>query len=194
MSIISFKKISKIFQHFLYRQRAADKLTSNLDSIIGLCIKTNKRLWDLEDSARMVEFGSEHVATVKWEIDRNNMIRNDLIRQIDLKIVKQLEPVISGPDKEYHSETPGMMIDRLSILFIKQSVIRRLLSVIKEVDLKKEYTNKEKIILKQIEHLGGSVDVYLGKLAEKKITFEPQQPVKIYDDKRVKKYIKLLRD
>jgi hypothetical protein len=59
--------------------------------------------------------------------------------------------------------------------------------------LKKEYREKEDIISKQINHLGNFLDFYFNKLEHKEIFFEIQQPVKIYNNKRIKKYIKLLQ-
>ncbi len=71
---------------------------------------------------------------------------------------------------------------------------RDLLSVIKEEDLKKEYREKEEIILRQISHLDNFFDSYLNKLKNKEVFFETQQPIKIYNDTRIKKYIKLLQE
>ena len=153
----------------------------------------NQKLWDLEDSARMIEFGSEHVAITKREIDKSNQIRNDLIREIDTEIGNQMRVIPPNSQEQFYSESPGVIIDRLSILYIKLSVIKNLLLVIEEEDLKKEYREKEKIILGKINRLGNFLDSYINKLKDKEAFFEVQQPVKIYNDTRVKKYIKLLQ-
>jgi len=155
-------------------------------------METNLEQWGLEDSARMTELGSEHVAKTKQEIDKNNQIRNDLIREMDIEIAKQID-ISSGSQEQFYSESPGMIIDRLSILFIKLAVIRGLLLVIKENDLQEEYKEKENIILKQIDHIGKFLDAYFARLERKEVFFEVQQAVKIYNDERVRKYIKLLK-
>lgn len=194
-NMLNFKTISKIFSDFLDGTPTISNLKSEarLVYLIRLNIETNRKLWDLEDLARMAELGSEHVATTKQEINKNNQIRNDLIKKIDIEVTSQMEIVPSDSQKRFYSESPGMIIDRLAILFIKLSVIRELLSVIKEEGLKKEYREKEDIILKQINLLGNFLDSYFNKLKHKEIFFEIQQPVKIYNDTRIKKYIKLLQ-
>lgn len=191
--MINLKTISKIFSDFLDGTSIDSKSENPLDRLIRLNMETNQKLWDLEDSARMIELGSEHVATAKQEIDKNNQIRNNLIREMDAEIEKQIG-VSSGPQEQFYSESPGMIIDRLSILFIKLSVIRDLLLVIEEKDLQEEYREKEKIILTQIDHVGNFLESYFAKLARKEVFFEIQQPVKIYNDSRIRKYIKILKN
>jgi hypothetical protein len=191
--MLNLKTITKIFSDFLNYIPIPPESENPLDRLIRLNMETNQKLWNLEDSARMIELGSEHVSVAKQEIDKNNQIRNNLMREMDAEIEKKIG-VSSGPQEQFYSESPGMIIDRLSILFIKLSVIRDLLLVIEENDLQKEYREKEKIILTQIDHVGNFLDSYFGKLARKEVFFEIQQPVKIYNDDRIKKYIKILKN
>ena len=191
-NILNFKIISKIFSDFLDNPLAISEYKEKLNHLVRLNIKTNQELWNLEDSARMIELGSEHVAVAKREIDKNNQIRNDLIMEIDVEIANQIG-VSSGHQERFYSESPGMIIDRLAILFIKLSVIRDLLLVVKENDLQNEYKEKENIILKQMDRIGNFLDYYFTRLVHKEIFFEIQQPVKIYNDNRIRKYIKILK-
>jgi hypothetical protein len=85
-----------------------------------------------------------------------------------------------------------MIIDRLSIIFIKLFVVRQLISLIEKADLKSEYFEKEKLLLSQIENIGNFLDLYIERLIKKEVFFEIQQAVKIYNDKRVKKYIDVI--
>lgn len=189
----NFKIISKIFSDSLNGLSAVPESAEKLSNLVRLNIKTNRKLWDLEDSARMAELGPEHVATTKQEIDKNNQIRNDLITEMDIEIADQMG-VSSGSQEQFYSESPGMIIDRLAILFIKLSVIRDLLSVIKEKDLQEGYKEKESIILKQTDCLGNFLDSYFTRIEREEVFFEIQQPVKIYNDKRVRGYIKILKN
>src|SRR3989344_1960072 len=116
--MLNFKSISKIFITFLDGKKASQSKEA-INRLIRSCIATNKKLWDLEDSARMVERGSEHIVKAKQNIDRNNTIRNELIRKIDIEIAAQLDSSTASDKHRYSSETPGMIIDRLAILFIK---------------------------------------------------------------------------
>ncbi|MEK7088614.1 MAG: DUF4254 domain-containing protein [Patescibacteria group bacterium] len=190
--MVNLKIILKIFSDFLGGISITAESENPLDRLIRLNMETNRRLWNLEDSARMIELGLEHVATVKQEIDKNNQIRNNLIREMDVEIEKQIG-ISSGPQELFYSESPSIIIDRLSILFIKLSVIRDLLLVIREIDLMEEYKEKENIILRQIDNIGNFLDSYFVKLARKEVFFEIQQPVKIYNDNRIRKYIKILK-
>lgn len=194
-NMLNFKTISKIFSDFLDGTPTISNLKSEarLVYLIRLNIETNRKLWDLEDSARMAELGTEHVANTKQAIDKNNQIRNDLIGEIDTEITNQIQLVPLKSQEQFYSESPGMIIDRLAILYIKLSVIRDLSSLIKEAGLLEKCKAKENIILRQVDLLGNFLDSYFDKLKCKKVFFEIQQPVKIYNDKRIKKYIRILK-
>lgn len=191
MEIIDFKKISKIFSNFISKTSTNSAIKKKLYNLIKTSIDINQKLWNLEDSARMPDLGAKHVANVKQKIDKTNQIRNDLIRQIDTEIKKRIKSSISA--KQFYSESPGMIIDRIAILFIKLSVIERLLMIIKEKTLRQDYLNQKKMISKRIVRLGNFLDAYFIKIKQGKVSFEAQQPVKIYNDNRIKKYIKLLQ-
>lgn len=79
----------------------------------------NYELWHHEDNARRDDKGFEFVYKAKRKIDRCNQQRNDYMEKMDRYLVEQLHP---RQDKAvpFHSETPGMIIDRLSILALKR--------------------------------------------------------------------------
>ncbi len=185
---ITFSKISAIFSNFIKNPKV-DSTYDNVQKLVYLIIKINKTLWNLEDSARLSELGDKHVAEVKKNIDIYNQQRNDLIREIDT-VLRRLLDVSRGVKESFYSESPGMIIDRLSIIFIKLAVVQKIISVIREDDIKLEYLEKEKILVGQIESIGNFLDLYIERLLKKEVFFEIQQPVKIYNDTRVRKYIK----
>lgn len=185
---ITFSKISEIFYNFIKNPKTEDVYEDDFQKLVYLIIKINKTLWDLEDSARQSELGDSHVANTKKNIDTNNQKRNDLIREIDVLLYKLFD-VSRGERGSFYCESPGMIIDRLSIIFIKLSAVQKLVSLIEEVDLKTEYLEKERILMSQIENIGNFLDLYTERLLKKEVFFEIQQAVKIYNDKRVKKYI-----
>ena len=78
----------------------------------------NFQLWHEEDVARRDDLGFEAVYKAKRAIDRYNQERNNFIEEMDKAIVATLQPPASGCPR--NSETPGMMIDRLSILALKE--------------------------------------------------------------------------
>jgi hypothetical protein len=79
--------------------------------------RMNYEVWHAEDVARRDDLGPASVRDAKRTIDRCNQSRNDAIEQFDAWLLGQLPPV--RPDAPLHSETPGMIIDRLSILSLK---------------------------------------------------------------------------
>ncbi|ETO94499.1 DUF4254 domain-containing protein [Legionella oakridgensis] len=78
----------------------------------------NYQLWHAEDRARRDDMGFEFVYRAKREIDHYNQQRNNRMEAMDEWIFNQLRPS-QAPHCPVHSETPGMMIDRLSILALK---------------------------------------------------------------------------
>ena len=80
----------------------------------------NFELWHIEDEARSPLASDADLAQVKRRIDRTNQRRNDLAEQLDVALLGWLEarslPKSSAP---LHSESPGLIIDRLSILALK---------------------------------------------------------------------------
>ena len=82
----------------------------------------NFMLWHEEDIARRDDLGSERVHQAKRAIDHYNQQRNNFIEEMDKVLVADLQPAESGCPK--NSETPGMIIDRLSILALKEFHMR----------------------------------------------------------------------
>ncbi len=82
--------------------------------------QTNFELWHIEDEARSPAATDAALAGVKRRVDRVNQRRNDLAEQLDRALLAWLEPKgLPNPAAELHSESPGLMIDRLSILALK---------------------------------------------------------------------------
>ena len=78
----------------------------------------NFSLWHEEDVARRDDLGFEAVYRAKRAIDRFNQERNNFAEEMDKALVAALQPRESGCPR--NSETPGMIIDRLSILALKE--------------------------------------------------------------------------
>jgi Protein of unknown function (DUF4254) len=79
----------------------------------------NFTLWHAEDEARRPSANDAAIAAVKRQIDRVNQVRNDTTEKIDACLLESLGESATGTRGEQHSETPGMMIDRLSILSLR---------------------------------------------------------------------------
>jgi hypothetical protein len=82
--------------------------------------RANFELWHVEDEARAPGASDADLAGVKRRIDLTNQMRNDLAEQLDLFLLGWLAAQgLPKPDAELNSESPGLMIDRLSILALK---------------------------------------------------------------------------
>jgi hypothetical protein len=96
----------------------------SLEALVEAQHAANFALWHAEDEARRPSAGDAAIAAVKREIDRVNQVRNDTAEHIDAcllaslqKASRQYPSMMKRGDQ--HSETPGMMMDRLSILSLK---------------------------------------------------------------------------
>ncbi len=103
----------------LHAEGNAGRPVIHSDSLMKLVVeqhRANFDLWHEEDKARAPEAADAEIARVKHAIDGLNQRRNDLVEKIDLWLMEGLEQNGRAP---LHSETPGLMIDRLSILALK---------------------------------------------------------------------------
>ncbi|HWE84374.1 MAG TPA: DUF4254 domain-containing protein [Terracidiphilus sp.] len=82
--------------------------------------RANFDLWHIEDEARRPGAAPEEIAGVKRRIDTTNQTRNDLAERLDEALLQHLaERGLPSCDAPLHSESPGLIIDRLSILALK---------------------------------------------------------------------------
>jgi hypothetical protein len=82
--------------------------------------RSNFELWHIEDEARRPAASDGELAAVKRRIDQTNQLRNDLVEELDRFLLGWLEKrKLPSPKAPLHSETPGLIIDRLSILSMK---------------------------------------------------------------------------
>jgi len=82
--------------------------------------RANFDLWHIEDKARTPGASDRAIALVKQGVDVTNQLRNDLVEELDRAMMSWMEARgLPNPAAPLHSESPGMMIDRLSILALK---------------------------------------------------------------------------
>ncbi len=104
----------------LHRTENALEIATDTDDLMVLAAaqhRANFDLWHEEDKARDPQATDAEIAAVKHAIDGLNQQRNDLVEKMDESLLALAgEQNAKAP---LHSETPGMMIDRLSILALK---------------------------------------------------------------------------
>ncbi|MGC2581224.1 MAG: DUF4254 domain-containing protein [Acidobacteriaceae bacterium] len=86
--------------------------------------RANFDLWHTEDRARDPRASEHDIAEVKRTIDRYNQCRNDLAEECDAILLDQAAECLRpqggpAPTAPLSSESPGLIIDRLSILTLK---------------------------------------------------------------------------
>lgn len=141
----------------------------------------NFSLWHEEDIARCDHLGAERIQQAKRTIDGHNQRRNDLIEQMDRRIVSELQPRESGCP--FNSETPGMMIDRLSILSLKEYHMREEAD---RTDASDEHRTKcgtkLTVIQQQITDLGTALKDLLSEVEQGTRSFRVYFQFKMYND------------
>jgi hypothetical protein len=82
--------------------------------------RANFDLWHIEDEARAPGASDGALADVKRRIDTTNQLRNDRAENLDCLLMNWLaQRDLPNPSAALHSESPGPMIDRLSIQALK---------------------------------------------------------------------------
>ena len=146
--------------------------------------RENFNLWHEEDIARRDDLGAERVRQAKRNIDEFNQCRNDLVEQIDRHLAQELQPKEAGCP--FNSETPGMMIDRLSILALKEYHMRE--EAEREEageELRISCNAKLAVIKRQIADLSSALNQLLEEIRSGTRSFRVYFQFKMYNDEQL---------
>jgi len=124
------------------------------------------------------------VAAVKRAIDRWNQRRSDLIERIDETLLAQL-PTPDPARAEQHSETAGMMIDRLAILGLKIFHLSTLQARKRAVNIDQECAEKVALLEKQREDLAECFTRLIEDATAGRRYFKMYRQFKAYNDPRL---------
>jgi hypothetical protein len=103
-----------------HSQPAPDPKVLDFSGVVHALHQANFDLWHLEDEARAPHASDHEIAEIKRGIDRVNQRRNDLMERCDILLLEALAPHgLPAAEALLHSETPGLILDRLSILSLK---------------------------------------------------------------------------
>ena len=158
---------------------------TDFPSLVSTQHQVNFELWHQEDLARDPDVSDSKIAGVKRAIDVLNQRRNDLIEQLDQFLVNVLsrENVNATDQTELNSETPGSMIDRLSINALK---IYHMNEEIQREDAaeihRKKCFGKLSVLQEQREDLRQCLDKLLVDLSTGKKRLKVYQQMKMYND------------
>lgn len=142
----------------------------------------NYQLWHAEDRARRDDLGFEFVYHAKREIDYCNQQRNNRMEAMDEWLFHQLQPAPASACP-VHSETPGMMIDRLSIMALKAY---HMAIQVERTDVDEAHKNtclkKLRTIEEQQRQLQDCLQQFLQAISDKTRTFRVYHQFKMYND------------
>jgi hypothetical protein len=142
--------------------------------------RANFDLWHEEDQARDPQASPEKIVQIKRAIDRLNQRRNDLMERIDGMLLAEAgEQRLEAP---LHSETPGMMIDRLSILELKRFHTEE--EVARAADDEHVRRNQQRlaVLKEQRDDLRGALDALWAEVMSGRRRFKLYRQMKMYND------------
>lgn len=194
--MINTKKITDL-QYFAVELWHADKfdVSEPKDGFLGLVLEQHRHnydLWHEEDIARSPDVGDTEIARVKRNIDGLNQKRNDGIEKLDAVIIDRLEEAGALPEKDakMNTETPGSVIDRLSIMSLR---IFHLREQLERQDATPEHrrTVTERLNRCQLQHadLSQSLSELLDDLFAGRKFLKVYHQFKMYNDPSMNPYL-----
>jgi cell division protein FtsB len=121
--MIDVRQITQLHTETVQRwhEREIDNPYEGLLQVICRQHEQNFRLWHQEDIARSPDVNDSDLADVKRTIDKLNQRRNDLIEQVDDYLIREIDQkgLIPWKSARLNTETPGAVIDKLSILALR---------------------------------------------------------------------------
>jgi len=185
IDVLDVSAILSLQRDAIVRWKALPEVNFIAEGFLALVEKNhafNYQLWHAEDKARREDKGYEFVYHAKRAIDGFNQQRNDCMEAIDDWVTDALMPA-SPEHCPVLSETPGMMIDRLSILALKHYHME---AQTKREDVDDAHrdacASKLRIIDVQQQQLARCLDELLQETKQKIRTFRTYRQCKMYND------------
>jgi hypothetical protein len=183
-NLIQATEVATLQQNSIVRWKARS-ITLNQQGFLRLVEENhafNYQLWQAEDKARRDDAGYEFVYRAKREIDHFNQQRNNRMEAMDEWLFTALQPA-SPAECFVHSETPGMIIDRLSILALKAYHMALQANRFEVDDTHRQNCQRKwQIIIEQQKQLLNCLQQLLDEVSNKVRTFRVYHQFKMYND------------
>jgi len=182
------KQLNEVEQWHLKTPESEHFEASDFSSLVSRQHYVNFELWHQEDLARDPDAPDSKIAAVKRAIDVLNQRRNDMIEHMDQSLLDTLQNknVLYNAEVEMNSETPGSIIDRLSINALK---IYHMDEEIQRPDVtdehRKKCSGKLSVLQDQRDDLGKSLEKLLADLSNGKKRLKVYQQMKMYNDENL---------
>ncbi len=163
---------------------------ARLAAIIG---RINTYQWHEEDRARDTDASDETIAAVKRSIDCSNQRRVDAIEELDAWLESAIRAVgvVPGASAPLNSETPGSLVDRLSILVLK---LYHMAQQAKRPDItaqqRARFASKLRALGEQKRDLTRCLDELMAAVLAGRRRFKTYRQFKMYNDPETNPYIK----
>jgi hypothetical protein len=145
--------------------------TSAWATLVGNLVASNLTQWDREDATRDPSADDSVVANAKREIDRLNIGRHHLVQEIDAAFDSSLDQEANAP---LATESPGMVLDRLSVLVIRRARTRS--ASLHDAN----YAHRVGAVESQLAALSVAFDSYTAELRAGTRRFLPYEHLKLY--------------
>lgn len=168
-----------------WHHQAIDNPYQGVWSIICKQHSFNFLLWHEEDIARSKDVSDTRIAEVKRAIDGYNQQRNDWIEKIDDWLSGYLAEsrIAAAADATLNTETPGSVIDRLSIQALRIYHLREQLDR-NDVDEQHLDSVQQKIAKCLLQHhdLSNSLQQLVDDIANGRKRHQTYRQFKMYND------------
>lgn len=192
----AFVEIEPLLQDVIARWHRAEAQVSDWESVPAAIPATqtdgwagtaellqliNTFQWHEEDKSRAHGAGDEVLAAVKRTIDDSNRRRVQTVDRLDDLIYTQCrEAGVVAEGAPLNSESPGSIIDRLSVLALKIYHIREALEDLDDEAERAGLREKLENLTEQSADLGGCLDVLMVGIREGRIGLKLYRQVKVY--------------
>lgn len=194
MESIDVKQITNLQAELVDRWHNQE-IDNPYEGLLGTVCKQhsfNFLLWHEEDIARSKDVSDGEIARVKRAIDGYNQNRNDWIEKIDDQISEQLVQagIEANAGARLNTETPGSVMDRLSIMSLRIYHLREQLD---RDDVGPEHIEsvekKIAICLLQKDDLANSLQELLNDIFSGTRRHRTYRQFKMYNDPTLNPYL-----
>jgi hypothetical protein len=170
--------VSEVVEEFERALRAPDPTRDGHQGVLVPLLalhENNIEQWNLEDVARRDAADDSAVAAAKRDIDVLNTKRHEFVEAIDTAYAMNFEQAPSAPPT---TESPAMVLDRLSVLVIRIVSTERVAN--SEASDREAYVDRLPVLYEQLARLREALETLLDDVREGRKRFVPYQSLKLY--------------
>lgn len=192
--MIDIQEIAQLHQRTVadWHLGEIDNPYSGLLAIVCEQHSFNFQLWHQEDIARSPVADDHTISQVKRRIDRFNQQRNDWIEKIDDFLTQMIQErkIEVADEAPINTETPGSVIDRLSIMELR---IYHMLEQLERDDVAADHFEsvRQKLALCRLQRaeLLEALQMLLNQIGHGQVRHRTYRQMKMYNDPSLNPYL-----